>query len=96
MPLLETAMRLHFRSVFPRKLVLTGLRDTLSRRILRVERQNHKKPSACESFYDETTASLKTLWPENTLQRRAPYMAHKGRCNTFDLLHNFLLKSIPI
>ena len=24
------------------------------------------------------------------LQRRAPYMAHKGRCNIFNLLHNSL------
>ncbi|TWD48874.1 hypothetical protein FB480_10731 [Agrobacterium vitis] len=23
-------------------------------------------------------------------------VAHKGRCNTLNLLHNFLLKSIPI
>lgn len=35
-------------------------------------------------------------WTRQTLQRRAPNMAHKGRCNTFNLLHNFLLKSIPI
>jgi hypothetical protein len=32
----------------------------------------------------------------NALQRHEPYMAHKGRCNTFNLLHNFRLKSIPI
>ncbi|TWD48592.1 hypothetical protein FB480_10877 [Agrobacterium vitis] len=33
---------------------------------------------------------------EEALQRRSPDMAHEGRCNSFNLLHNFLLKSIPI
>ncbi len=30
------------------------------------------------------------------LQRRAFYQTHKGLCNTLNLLHHFLLKSIPI
>ncbi|TWD45429.1 hypothetical protein FB480_11822 [Agrobacterium vitis] len=30
------------------------------------------------------------------LQRLSPNMAHKTRCNTLNLLHNFLLISIPI
>jgi len=30
------------------------------------------------------------------LQRRASNMTRKGHCSTFNLLHNFILKSIPI
>ncbi|CAN7696657.1 integrase core domain-containing protein [Pararhizobium sp. LjRoot238] len=31
-----------------------------------------------------------------SLQRRASNMTRKGRCSTLKLLHNFILKSIPI
>ncbi|TWD57535.1 hypothetical protein FB480_101278 [Agrobacterium vitis] len=30
------------------------------------------------------------------LQRLSPYMARKGRCNSFNMPHNFRLKSILI
>ncbi|TWD55772.1 hypothetical protein FB480_102592 [Agrobacterium vitis] len=46
--------------------------------------------SRLQSFGVSFGAALKIL------QRRAPYMALEGRCNTFNLLHNFHLKSIPI
>jgi len=30
------------------------------------------------------------------LHRRASYVTRKGRCSTLNLLHDFVLKSIPI